>query len=262
MRTATVFDLTTTEAEPSRRADPLLALETDELAARRLRGQIRADQARNRTPLTGYAVHRAILAVDIEGSTRRTNPIKGVLRHTMYELLEAALRTAGIGEQARDQMVDRGDSTLALIHPVDDAPKLLLLDTVVPTLAELLVEHNRRNPEQCFRLRVVVHAGEVHNDGRGWFGESLDLAFRLLDAPEAKRTLIQTVEPLVLVVSEAIYESIVIQGYQGIDSGSFKHMARVQVGDRRHRGWIHTPEHTAFDDIVDIVAPMTTSGIA
>ena len=31
------------------------------------------------------------------------------------------------------------------------------------------------------RLRAVVHAGEIHDDGRGFYGEDLDVAFRLLE---------------------------------------------------------------------------------
>lgn len=183
------------------------------------------------------AIHRAILAVDIKGSTERTNSAKAKLRHAMYDLFETALNAAGITDDIYDPLVDRGDSMLALIRPVDEAPKALLLDTVVPTLAELLVDHNLRHPDQSFQLRVVVHAGEVHNDGRGWFGEALDLAFRLLDAAEVKKRL-QADTPLVLVVSEHIYRSIVQQGYVGIDEDDFEPAVRVRVGDHRHQGWV------------------------
>src|SRR5512146_1209395 len=41
-------------------------------------------------------VSRLIFAVDIEGSTERTNLAKGKLRHSLYELLEQALEEAGI----------------------------------------------------------------------------------------------------------------------------------------------------------------------
>ena len=41
-------------------------------------------------------VHRLIVVVDIEGSTIRTNPVKGQLRRDLYELLERALQDAGI----------------------------------------------------------------------------------------------------------------------------------------------------------------------
>ena len=34
-------------------------------------------------------VHRSIVAVDVEGSTKRTNPAKGELRRILYELAGA-----------------------------------------------------------------------------------------------------------------------------------------------------------------------------
>ena len=36
-----------------------------------------------------------IVAVDLEGSTKRTNPVKGELRRVMYELLDRALQPPG-----------------------------------------------------------------------------------------------------------------------------------------------------------------------
>jgi hypothetical protein len=39
--------------------------------------------------------HRAIFAVDIEGSTTRNNTAKGDLRGAMYSFLDQALRASG-----------------------------------------------------------------------------------------------------------------------------------------------------------------------
>jgi len=182
--------------------------------------------------------HRNIVAVDIEGSTTRTNPAKGRLRHTMYDLFEAALHASGILEDHRDALIDRGDGVLALIHPVDEAPKTLLLNTFVPTLSQLLAEHNERAPLQGLRLRAAVHAGEVHYDRQGCFGEALDITFRLLDAPEVKSKLSQTEAPMVLVVSDDIYRHVVRHCYEGIDRDAFQQLVRVRVAGQQHRGWI------------------------
>jgi class 3 adenylate cyclase len=135
----------------------------------------------------GLPRYRAILALDIERSTSRPNPVKGELRNKIYELFEAALRLTGISTSHRDQFIDRGDGILALIHPVDQAPKALLLNRAVPVLSRLLADYNASlprfsHPERQLRIRVVVHAGEVHYDANGCFGEALDVAFRLLDA--------------------------------------------------------------------------------
>ncbi len=192
--------------------------------------------------------HRSIVAIDIERSTSpvRTNPIREELRHEVYRMLGTAMRTAGIADRHCDLLTDRGDGVLALIHPVDDVPKTLLLNPLVPALVTLLADRNARlaGTERCrreLRLRAVIHAGEIHYDGKGYFGETLDVAFRLLDAPRLKCCLRQAETPLVLVVSEDIYWSIIRHEYEGIPGSTFAPLVRVVVGGRRRQGWVHVP---------------------
>jgi hypothetical protein len=189
-------------------------------------------------PLVGLPLHRSIFAVDIEGSSERNNSAKIALRKATYELLEKSMSVSGITVPHRDPFVDRGEGILALIHPVDDVPKTLLLSSVVPMLDQLLVEYAASFPEERLRLRVVVHAGEVHFDGRGWFGEALDVAFRLLNAPEVMVRSRKSELPLLLVVSDDIYGSVVRHGYAGIDERLFVEAASVKVAGRRHSGWV------------------------
>jgi hypothetical protein len=195
-----------------------------------------------------HPVHRSILAVDIEKSTSplRTNPIKEELRRLVYRLLVKAMAGAGIQDRHCDPFEDRGDGVLALIHPADEVPKTLLFNPLVPMLSQMLSDYNRSLPERErarreLRLRVVVHAGEIHRDGNGYFGEELDVACRLLDAPRLKRCLRQVLAPLVLVASEDLYWSIVRHHYDGICHETFQPAVRVHVGGRRRRGWVHVP---------------------
>ncbi len=184
--------------------------------------------------------HRAVLAVDIENSTARTNVAKAALRDAMYDLVTKALTASGIGADCRDPFIDRGDGILILIPPVDRVPKTLLLSSVIPTLHRLLTGYNARHPEDQFRFRCVVHAGEVVYDSRGPFGETLDLAFRLLDAPEVKSALRRAAAPLVLVISDDLYRSVVRQHYSGIGM-PFEPAATVWIADTAHRGWLYVP---------------------
>src|SRR2546430_4908947 len=185
--------------------------------------------------------HRVLVTVDIEGSTTRTNPAKAQLRRAMYELVEAALEACGIAEQHRDPMIDRGDGVLIVIHPVDQAPKTLLLNTLVPTLSALLGRYNTGRPEESFRLRAAVHAGEALYDRQGRFGEALDITFRLLDAPAVKGTLSRSGAPLVLVVSDDIYRTVIRHRYAGIDDRAFEQIVRVNVAGQVYYGWVHGP---------------------
>jgi class 3 adenylate cyclase len=181
--------------------------------------------------------HRSILIIDVEGSTLRTDRSKAYMRRSMYDLFEQALCAAGLTASYRDPLMDRGDGVLALIHPVDQAPKTVLLDTVIPTLGTLLAGHNRSDPDQRFRLRAVVHAGEVTYDDNGCFGEALDVAFRLLEAHPVKRILENTDAPMVLVVSDEVYRAVIRHGYDGIDPEDFSRLLMPASGPVRS-GWV------------------------
>ena len=129
-------------------------------------------------PSAGLPHYRAIVALDIECSTSRPDPVKAELRNKTYELFNAALDLAGIHERHRDRYIDRGDGLLALIHPVDQAPKALLLNRVIPALSSLLADYNTSLPnpsrlQRQLRVRVVTHAGDVRYDANGCFGEAL-----------------------------------------------------------------------------------------
>lgn len=191
-------------------------------------------------------VHRSIIAVDLEGSTMRSNPVKGEIRRVMYDLLLDALETVAITGDRLETLADRGDGVLVLVRPHDAVPKTVLLERLVPLLAARIAEHNgqARLPALRIHLRMVVHAGEVHADGRGWYGDAIDIAIRLLDARPVKRTLKQTGMPLVLVVSQEIYAGLVCQGY--VDPDTYLPLVRVRVGNRRLRGWVHVPEPSAL----------------
>jgi len=212
------------------------------------RAQRRADLAE--PTVTRLPRHRAIVALDIEQSTSRPDTVKAELRRTIYELFDEALRSAGICRRHRDRFIDRGDGVLALIHPVDQAPRAVLLNRAVPALSQLLANYNAsvppaNRPHRQLRVRAVVHAGEVHYDANGRFGEALDIAFRLLDAPGVKKSLRAADGPLSLVISGDIYHTTVRHGYDGIDQHSFRPLVRVHVAGNRYTGWIHIPQEAA-----------------
>jgi class 3 adenylate cyclase len=217
-----------------------------------------AEQSRT-SRTDGLPRHRAIVAVDIEQSTSRPDPIKGELRRILYELFDQALRSAGIHRRHRDGFTDRGDGILALIRPVDQAAKPVLLNRAVPALSQLLTDYNASLPraarsDRQLRVRVVVHAGEVHYDRNGCFGEALDIAFRLLDASGVKKALGAAADPMILVVSEDIYRTIVRHGYDGIDQDAFCPLIRIHVAGHRHPGWVHTPRQTTQLHVADLAS--------
>jgi len=209
-------------------------------------------------PAAGLSYYRAIIALDIERSTTRPDPVKAELRNKIYELLDRALLSAGIRERHRDRFIDRGDGILALIHPVNEAPKALMLNRAIPALNRLLADYNTGlphpiRPQRQLRVRIVMHAGEVHYDANGCFGEALDVAFRLLDATRVKKALKDSADSSVLVISGEIYNSIVRHCYDGIDHHAFRPLVRAQIAGNRYPGWIHTPNQVGQRQISQLV---------
>jgi len=196
-----------------------------------------ARQAMIRRPPAAH--QRTIVALDIERSTSRPDKVKAELRETMYRLFNEALRAAGIHRRHRDRFEDRGDGLLALIHPADDTPRVLV-KRVIPAFGLLLAEYNATpprlgQPQRQLRIRVVVHAGTVFYDANGRFGEALDTAFRLLDAAQVKQALEAASASLVLVASAGILES----AYSGRTGETPSHrLVTVEIVGRQHGGWI------------------------
>jgi hypothetical protein len=206
--------------------------------------------------VAGPAQHRTIIALDIERSTRRTDPVKAELRNKVYELFEMALLSTGIYQRHRDRFVDRGDGLLALIYPVKQAPKAILLNRAIPAFSRLLGDYNasllRTGVSYRLRVRIVLHAGEVRYDSHGCFGEALDIAFRLLDDARVKRALRATADPLILVISGDIYRSVVRHEYDGLDQPPFQSFGCIQVAGNRHPGWIQVSEPATAHRLIDI----------
>jgi hypothetical protein len=189
---------------------------------------------------------RVIVALDIEDSTTRPDPAKGELRTMIYELFDAALRSAGITAQRRDRFADRGDGLLALIDPADQG---LLLSFALPALSRLLAGYNASLPDPAgrdrrLRVRVVVHCGNVHDDDNGCFGEALDIAFRLLDAPSVKEALKMAHGAVLLVVSSDIHD-LTSSCFSDVAGYAASRPVTVRVAGNDHQGWIHVPAEAA-----------------
>ena len=76
-------------------------------------------QSRSRLPASRHRAvapqHRALYHPARSGEGRAPQHV--------VEVFDAALLEAGIRSQYRDRFADRGDGILALIHPVDQAPR-------------------------------------------------------------------------------------------------------------------------------------------
>jgi hypothetical protein len=117
----------------------------------------------------GLAVHRTVVAVDVEGfgNRHRTNRVQVAVREGLYRAMQEAFRRSGIPWIPRDHE-DRGDGMFILVGP--EVPKSLFVESLPSALAAALHSHNRAHPGlESIRLRMALHAGEVNYDGN-WSG--------------------------------------------------------------------------------------------
>jgi tetratricopeptide (TPR) repeat protein len=155
------------------------------------------------------AVHRTIVIVDVEnfGDPARTNAHQLAVREGMYGALRQSFAQAGIS-WATCVTEDRGDGVLVLVPP--ETPKSWLVTRLPALLAEILAVHNAAcQMQERIRLRMALHAGEVHRDAHGWAGISLNRAFRLIDASACRAGLRDSSGVLALIVSDWFYEEVV-----------------------------------------------------
>lgn len=186
----------------------------------------------------GPAVHRTILCLDVEGYGRRTNGDQLAVRAGLYRALRRALDESGV-PAASCYCEDRGDGAMILIRP--DVPKELLAGLFPARLAALLERHNGGAPPDArIRVRVAVHAGEIHHDDHGVAGTAINKAFRLLAADPLRDALSASPGVLALITSGWFFEEVVRQN-PACRAAAF-HSAQVAVKELRERAWVRPPD--------------------
>lgn len=187
------------------------------------------------------AVHRTILVVDVEGfgDRRRTTAHQLTVRAGLYESLQRAFHRAGVAwDDCRHE--DRGDSVFVLAPA--EMPKAPLVESLPHALAEALREHNETHgPEEQIRLRMALHAGEVAYDDHGVTATSINLTFRLVNAPPLKAALAASPGVLAVITSDWIFEEVVRQS-PIVDTSTYQPV-EVVVKETTAVGWICLPDH-------------------
>lgn len=151
------------------------------------------------------ALHHLIINLDVQDSGQRTNPGHLVLRDVVYDIVQSAFTATGIDLSRPPE--DRGDGML-LVLPAS-VPKKQMLGRWVNELHEALRERNAPLKEPI-RVRVGIHAGELHHDDHGVAGTDVNIACRLASCEPTKGTLRAAPHAsMVVAVSDAIYQSVV-----------------------------------------------------
>ena len=181
-------------------------------------------------------MHRSILVIDVEkfGDPARTNAHQVAIRDSLYQALEGALEDTGIS-QSSCVIEDRGDGALVLISP--EVPKSWLVTGLPIQLAGALGSHNAACPANALiRLRIAVHAGEIHPDAHGVTGNAVNRTFRLVEAPALKSALDGSAGVLALIVSDWFYDEVV-RHEPAARPGCYRPV-RAVVKETRAAAWI------------------------
>lgn len=188
----------------------------------------------------GPAVHRTIVAVDVEGfgNRHRTNPNQVAVRDGLYRAMREAFEQAGIPWADRDHE-DRGDGMFILVGP--EVPKSLLAESLPSALVAALRGHNAAHPDsERIRLRMALHAGEVNYDEHGATAAAINLTFRLLEAGPVKEALAGSSGVLAVIASSWFFEEVV--RHSAVDVAAY-HSVSVTVKETSTMGWICLPDH-------------------
>ncbi|MGC4807039.1 hypothetical protein [Micromonospora sp. DT233] len=182
----------------------------------------------------------AIVVVDIEGFGRRSNPMQASLRTAMYEVVQNAFADVNLswGDVFPQ---DRGDGILMLV-PASVSTVVLAGDLVRALDAGLREKARIFTQAHAMRFRVALHQGLCQPDGKGWVGEAINTASRLVDAQPLRLALAAAPRAtLAFVVSDEIHRSVIRHDYRFIDSSTFA-STRIDMKELRgERVWIQVP---------------------
>jgi len=197
----------------------------------------------------GLAVHRTIVAVDVEGfgDRRRTNRNQLAVRQGLYGAMCEAFRDARIPWVDRDHE-DRGDGMFILVS--SEVPKSLFVESLPTALVSALLRHNGAHPDlEQIRLRVALHAGEVNYDEHGATAASINLAFRLLESDPVKEALASSPGVLAVITSSWFFEEVVRHSPA---NATAYHPVSVTVKETTTTGWICLPDYMEWVPIQSV----------
>ncbi|HWM04922.1 MAG TPA: tetratricopeptide repeat protein, partial [Actinophytocola sp.] len=186
------------------------------------------------------AVHRTIVVVDVTGfgDRRRTNRHQIVVRQALYDILERTFDEVGVSWAGCDHE-DRGDGVLIVVPAT--VAKGAFVEALPKRLLAELDEHNRKHPvEERIRLRLSLHAGEIHYDDHGVVGRAVTLGFRLLDSPDFRDIAARSTGTLALIVSSWFFDEVVWHS-AAADPAAYRRI-RIIAKETDTDAWVRLPD--------------------
>lgn len=178
--------------------------------------------------------HRTCLFLDICRFTGRGAAAQAHTRTASQAMFEQIAADLGITWRAGLHS-DRGDG-LAIVtkHPIEE-----LVDDLPWRLGRAVRRHNLDTaPDLQIRLRMALDASYLNKDEKGYSGEALNRAARLLDAQEFKDKMRDQGAEFAVIISAELYDAI--EGFHLLDDRKLEKV-QVNVKETHTTAWMWTP---------------------
>ncbi|WP_369266267.1 hypothetical protein [Streptomyces harbinensis] len=190
--------------------------------------------------LPGY---RALLAVDAKDFTGLASIQHSAVSMVIPELVDRALTEAGLTElrDAKSFPANTGDG---IVFGFDPGYLPFVVFPFLRVLDGLLGRHNGQYVTARLRLRASVHVGPLSEpDGNG---TARNDTHRLLDSRPVKAILAtpgtERATHLAAIVSDRVYEDVVLGGYTGLRPEHFIEVPATVPGKPfAQRAWLYIP---------------------
>jgi len=203
-----------------------------------------------------------MLIADIEdyGAPYRTDAIRFGLCLRLGQLLTSALSSAGIDEAQYD-LHRSGDGWLVAVDAAIGKPSIL--GAVVDQLAVgLQKQNNEATMAERLRVRLVLHAGDLLMDDRDGSldGNVLVFAARLLNADGLRLLLRHASGPLLVCVSDAIYQQVIAQRHESLDPADYEPVWLECKDSIRRLAWVRVPGESGVAALAGLLAADVVNG--
>ena len=185
-----------------------------------------------------------LIAIDIAGYGHpdRIEPVQAHLRAVLYRLLQTAIERCDVGFDACMHK-DQGDGVIVVLPP--GVSMTVAAGQFVDEMHDGLRAHNQVSDVPAkLRLRVALHAGEIHADRYGLIGSAIVHLTRLLNAGEVKHVLAKSSAPMVVVASGQLYHDVIRHGWDRVNPCEYAPI-EIQNKETTTRAWIRLPGENA-----------------
>lgn len=181
---------------------------------------------------------RLCLGVDARGYGSATDRVQARWQEALLDSLDLSASLTGL-DRPQWKRQAKGDEELALLP--DNGTEPQVVDDFVRELNKVLIEYNQANPVHRLRLRLALHHGVAYPGANGMPGQAVVLMSRLLNSKPVHEALDAAPEAqLAVIISERIYEDVVVQEHTSLTAKDFRRVTVVEK-ELDTKAWLRVP---------------------